>query len=96
MCVLTNFLKNYMDGSVIYTCQLGHRCGWCACVFPLSWDMDGMCYYLAPGGGCEVLFSSCPVLSCPVLSCPVLCVCVCVRACVRVCPMLKYSDIYDL
>ena len=37
-------------------------------------------YYLAPGGGCEVLFS--PGLS----VCLCVCVCVCVYVCVCLCP----------
>ena len=39
-----------------------------------------MTYYLAPGGGCEVLFS--PGLS----VCVCVCLCVCVCVCVSVCP----------
>ena len=38
--------------------------------------------YLAPGGGCEVLFS--PGLS--VCVCVCVCVCLCVCVCVSVCP----------
>ena len=38
--------------------------------------------YLAPGGGCEVLFSPCLSVS----VCVCVCVCVCVSVCLCVCP----------
>ena len=40
--------------------------------------------YLAPGGGCEVLFS--PGLSVCLSVCVCVCVCVCLSACLCVCP----------
>ena len=42
--------------------------------------LDMVRNYLAPGGGCEVLFS--PGLS----VCVSVCLCVCVSVCVSVCP----------
>ena len=48
--------------------------------FALGRRYVNFCYYLAPGGGCEVLFS--PGLS----VCVSVCLCVCVCVCVSVCP----------
>ena len=48
--------------------------------------------YLAPGGGCEVLFSPC--LSVCLSVCLCVCVCACVRACVCACVRACVSGQY--
>ena len=52
------------------------------------------CYYLAPGGGCEVLFS--PGLSVCLSVCVCVCVCVCVSVCLCICVSGQYFGILFL